>query len=442
MSDASLVVAGIVPLKTLHNWCGDWAILPEYGRALFDEVSRMDLASHIAANIGRDIKSQEPVTRIDGNGVMVIDIVGTLQKEASSLGGTSSVMLRRAVSQAAANESVSAIMLRIDSPGGTTAGTHELAQAIADANKSKPVWAYIEDTGASAAYWLASQTSKVLVNQTAKVGSIGTYMAVADYSAAAAEAGVKVHVIRAGEFKGAGQQGTEVTDKQLAEWQRVVDDINAVFVSAVQGGRKLTAKQVSELADGRIHVGQKAVDLGLADGVASYEAALSQLGQAVQKNKRGPRMSDTNNAPKSATIAELKNACPGMSADWYLSQIEASHSIEQANAAYVRELKNASEKAAAEKAELASKLAEAEAAKAKAESELAAVKSSGNLGNKGISATAPTGTELSSDPVEQFNSAVEAEMKARNCTKQVATATVCRKEPKLRDAWVAALNKR
>lgn len=438
MSESILIDA--LAASVLHNWCGQWAILPEYGQALFDRVSRLDLSNHIKSNLERDIGSQRVPMAVNSDGVASIDVIGPIQKEASSLGGTSSVMLRRAVSQAASNDTITSIMLRIDSPGGMTAGTHELAMAVADAAKKKPVYAFIDDLGASAAYWVASQASKVLVNPTGKVGSIGTYMAVADYSGAAEKEGVKVHLIKAGEFKGAGTPGTEITDAQLAEWQRLCNEINAFFVAGVQTGRNMSAKQVQELADGRVHVGQKAVDLGLADGVASYEEALIQLSQAATKPKRGLKMSDTISAPKSATIAELKNACPGMSADWYLSQIEASHSIEQANAAYVRELKADAEKAAAEKAELASKLAEAEQAKVKAEAEVAALKSAGNLGNKPVNHSGSTGTELSSDPVAEFNAAVQS-LVSSGMSKPEATAKVCRSQPKLREAMVAAVNK-
>lgn len=436
----SIVVDGLVA-SVLHNWCGQWAILPEYGQALFDRVSRLDLSNHIKSNLERDIGSQRVPMSVNSDGVASIDVVGPIQKEASSLGGTSSVMLRRAVSQAANNDAITSIMLRIDSPGGMTAGTHELAMAVAEAAKKKPVYAFIEDLGASAAYWVASQATKIIVNPTCKAGGIGTYMAVADYSGAAEKEGVKVHLIKAGEFKGAGTPGTEITDAQLAEWQRLCNEINAFFIAGVQTGRHMSAKQVQELADGRVHVGQKAVDLGLADSVASYEEALSQLSQAATKTKRGLKMSDTNiSAPKSATIAELKNACPGMSADWYLSQIEASHTIEQANSAYVKELKAEAEKAAAEKAELASKLAEAEQAKVKAEAEVAALKSAGNLGNKPVNHSGSTGTELSNDPVAEFNAAVQSLVSA-GMSKPEATAKVCRSQPKLREAMVAAVNK-
>src|SRR5690606_31819803 len=129
---------------------------------------------------------------------------GAMTKQGSSFGGASTVRTRRAIRSAAADKSVSAIMLLIDSPGGSVSGTSDLADDVANAKKKKPVYAYIEDTCCSAAYWVASQCSAIYANPTAIVGSIGTYMVVADYSRMAENAGVKVHCISTGKYKGAG----------------------------------------------------------------------------------------------------------------------------------------------------------------------------------------------------------------------------------------------
>src|SRR5581483_9650939 len=110
---------------------------------------------------------------------------GMLMKGQSSMGGTSTVMARRDIRQAVADQDVAGILLAIDSPGGTVAGTDDLAAEVRQARTSKPVWAAIDDLGASAAYWVASQTQRVTVNSpTALVGSIGTLQVIRDLSAA------------------------------------------------------------------------------------------------------------------------------------------------------------------------------------------------------------------------------------------------------------------
>jgi len=214
-------------------------------------------------------------------GVALIDVVGPLFKFDSWLvrwlGGTATKTIGDQIRAAAADPSVHAIMLRVDSPGGMVPGTSDLADLIAQVSATKPVHGYIEDLGASAAYWLASQCKTLACGPSAAVGSIGVYAVVADWSAAFDRAGVKVHVIRAGEFKGAGAAGTEVTKQHLAEWQRIIDRYADLLIDAVARGRRLSAGEVRGLADGRLHVGSDAKRLGLADAVESFDEAFARV---------------------------------------------------------------------------------------------------------------------------------------------------------------------
>ncbi|MEK6247295.1 MAG: S49 family peptidase [Planctomycetales bacterium] len=171
------------------------------------------------------------------------------------------------------------------SPGGTVAGTKELADEISAADKKKPVWSYCNDLCASAGYWGASHASKVFANDMAMVGSIGTFMVINDYSQMFQDAGVKVHVIRAGDFKGSGTPGTEVTEEHLAEWQSKVDQLNSFFTAGVKKYRGFSAKQITDIADGRVHIVKSAVDLGLIDGVQSLDKTLAALSK--QKHPTG-----------------------------------------------------------------------------------------------------------------------------------------------------------
>lgn len=168
-------------------------------------------------------------------------------------------------------------MLRIDSPGGSVAGTSDLAEAVKQANAKKPVYAYAEDCCCSAAYWVASQGRRLLSNSTAIVGSIGTFAVVWDSSGMYAEAGIKVHVVASAPLKGAGTDGQAITDEMLADWQREISEINDVFVAGVSKGRSMPIATARDLADGRVHVGANAEALGLIDGVASFDAALKEL---------------------------------------------------------------------------------------------------------------------------------------------------------------------
>ncbi len=215
------------------------------------------------------------------NGVAVIDIAGTLTKNPTFMqmifGGNTMPDMQRLVSEATFDNAVNAIMLRIDSPGGTVAGVSDLADSVYAARKRKPVYAYISDMGASAAYYVASQADVIYCDADAMVGSIGVYLVVPDFSKMAEADGIKINVVKAGDMKGAAVPGTEVTDTQLAEFQREVDQLNETFVDAVARGRGWSADRVSKLNDGRVHVGVHAKALGLVDGVKSFDEALGEL---------------------------------------------------------------------------------------------------------------------------------------------------------------------
>jgi ClpP class serine protease len=158
--------------------------------------------------------------------------------------------------------------------------------------------AVVEEMGASGAYWIASQAPRVLASShTTAVGSIGAYLLVYDTSAAAAQIGVRVHVVRSGEFKGAGVPGTVVTDPQLREWQRMVDQTAAAFVQAVAEGRRQPVSRVKSWADGRVHSAADAMQLGLIDGMGTAADAVAMItsGKASIIGKGGSAASGAPN---------------------------------------------------------------------------------------------------------------------------------------------------
>jgi len=268
-------------LPRLSQYLGAWAMhIPAFEQVV-QHVRGLNLAVHIQAAQAEVPATGESKTKgymTTEDGIAVIQVVGTLTKYGSSLtDGPSTVSVRRALRNATESADVKAVMLLVDSPGGAVSGTGDLADDVHQANKSKPVAAYIEDIGASGAYWIASQAGRIVANPSALVGSIGTFGIIRDYSEMDAKAGIKTHVIRAGKFKGAGAPGTEVTDEQLAEMQAEVDAINAVFLQAVARGRGMGLEAVAKLADGRVHVGKAAQDIGLIDSIESFDAALSAL---------------------------------------------------------------------------------------------------------------------------------------------------------------------
>lgn len=430
----------------MADWFGVWSIEEAAGRALFEHVQRTDLKLHVQQTL-----SAAPISEATGlplyivdQGVALIELSGTIMKHASSFGGASTVEARRALRAALNDQSVSAIMLLIDSPGGTVSGTGDLADDVHAANQKKPVYAYIEDLGASAAYQIASQADKVFVNASGAVGSIGVFSVVRDLSGMAEEMRIKVHVIKAGEFKAIGVPGTPITDQQLAEMQRTVNAYYGAFVDAVARGRRMDRAKVEALADGRVHIGKAAVELGLADAVATFDQALADLRQRAsargQTTTKGTRMSEqtktaADNGPQPATLADLKAACQGAPSDFLLVQLEEQATVPQATKAWTVKL-NADLKAANEKLAAETKRADEAEAKLKAATEQ---KTGSKTGVAPITGTTKTETEATTSATDEWSEKLTALVKAGK-TRAQASSELARKEPELRERMVAEAN--
>lgn len=219
------------------------------------------------------------------DGVGVIDIDGPMFK--TSWFGVGTRMYRDAVVAANRNDEIRTILLRIDSPGGETAGTHELARAVAES--AKPVHAYIEDLGASAAYWVASQAKVVSTNEAGIVGSLGTYAVVWDMSALFAKEGIKVHVVSTGPSKGAGVPGTEIDKEYLDDLQQLVNGVDRLFRSDVAKGRRLSVSSVEKIWTGKVWASGEAKSLGLVDHVETFDAAFERVAGSARLLARRAR---------------------------------------------------------------------------------------------------------------------------------------------------------
>ncbi len=257
----------------MNQFGGVWCMEPRAFQLALDIYTPDYLLRHVAAE-------PEPISggasyELDRDGVALIDIEGTITKYGSSFGANpGTLQLRRMLRNAAADPKVKSIVLVIDSPGGNFFGTDDLAAQVKQTAERVPVVAFIEDLGASAAYYVASQATHIIANPAALVGSIGSMAVIVDYSKAFEKAGVTAIVIKAGEFKGTGVRGTELTPGQLAEVQREVDQVNGMFLKAVGSGRGLSPEAVQELANGRVEIAAEAIKVGLIDSIGDIEAAI------------------------------------------------------------------------------------------------------------------------------------------------------------------------
>jgi protease-4 len=175
------------------------------------------------------------------------------------------------------DDSVKAIILRIDSPGGTASASEEIAIEVA--RLTKPTLASIGDVGASGAYMVASQCDEIMSTNSSAVGSIGVIMEIGDYSELAKKLGVKFVAIHEGEFKDAGSPFRGLTTTETAMLQADAKLVYDDFIAIVAKGRRMDEAKVRELATGWAWPGSKAKDLGLVDSIGNYTDAVTRAGE-------------------------------------------------------------------------------------------------------------------------------------------------------------------
>lgn len=179
------------------------------------------------------------------------------------------------IEDAAADPSIQAIMLEIDSYGGSPVAGEEVATALREAGK--PTVAVIRQGGTSAAYWAATGAEHIVASRNSDVGSIGVTMSYLENIAP----GTKYIELASGEFKDAGSPDKPLTAAERALLMRDVQITHENFVQAVADNRGLSLEKVREIADGSTVLGQAALDLGLIDQLGSWNEAKSYLASRI-----------------------------------------------------------------------------------------------------------------------------------------------------------------
>lgn len=275
-------------MKCVSQYHGLWMVEPTAINtfvSLLQQGIDMEPKAQRQAEPGGSPERREKYSITDA-GIGIINVEGPLMKGESKYGFGNTIQIRREVRSALRDPQVKEILLRIDSPGGSVAGIQDLANDIRMASEQKGVTTYIEDLGASAAYWVASQTTKIVANKSAEIGSIGTVAVVADSSGLAEQQGIKIHVISTGAYKGAFTPGTEITDEQIEYLQSRVNSLNNLFLQDVRTGRKMTLIQVENASDGRLFGADKAKDMHLIDDIQTWDMALDRIEQRIIRTQR------------------------------------------------------------------------------------------------------------------------------------------------------------
>ncbi|MCI1822211.1 MAG: signal peptide peptidase SppA [Megasphaera sp.] len=203
----------------------------------------------------------------------------------SSSNVTTSGSLMREFRKARKDQEVKAVLLRIDSPGGSAAATQEAATELERLKKSgKPVIVSMGDTAASGAYWLSVYGDTVYANPSTITGSIGVYMSYYDLQGLSQKLGVSEEKIKSGAHKDIFSPFRPMTEEERQMTQTMVNDMYDQFVAVVATGRHMDEAKVRTLADGRVFTGAQAKQLGLVDKVGNYYDALADAGNRIGVN--------------------------------------------------------------------------------------------------------------------------------------------------------------
>ncbi|MFM2148190.1 MAG: hypothetical protein RLZZ187_496 [Pseudomonadota bacterium] len=178
------------------------------------------------------------------------------------------------------DDTVRALIVAIDSPGGSVSGGEALHGALRRVAERKPVVAVMGGTAASAGYMAALPAVRVFAREATVTGSIGVVMQSVDASELAARLGVRVEALPSGAFKDQPNPFRPLTEDGRAELMRVVRDLHEQFVAMVAAGRNMPPDRVRALADGRIFTGREAVALGLVDQIGGEAEARTWLAEA------------------------------------------------------------------------------------------------------------------------------------------------------------------
>lgn len=282
-------------MKLLDILNAPWAIIPDklqeiqtiYMTHLRGE--KIDIKA-IEAKLGQPLNNeQKGYDVIDGVAVLSVD--GVIAKKMNLFskisGGISSQILGNDIREIMADDSIKALIMNIDSPGGAVDGTQELARLISSYRGTKPIVTFSDGMIASAAYWIGSAADAIYISgDNVEVGSIGVVTQHIDVSQWENQHGIKTTEITAGKYKRIASQYAPLSESGREYIQEILDHIYSNFVQDVASNRGVSVDTVLEnMADGRIFLGQKTIDAGLVDGVSTLRELINNLAAGVAETK-------------------------------------------------------------------------------------------------------------------------------------------------------------
>ncbi|WP_080798609.1 signal peptide peptidase SppA [Arabiibacter massiliensis] len=243
-------------------------------------IGMLSCTSMMASSFGSfgSLAAADDVDYLTQDAVAVIDIDGTIQYDGTT---ASPEGLKKQLDRAEENNRIKAVVLRVNSGGGTATAGEEMSAYVREFSEStgKPVVVSSASINASAAYEISSQADYIYTAKTTAIGSIGTVMQVTDLTGLLEKLGISVDNIASADSKDSSSGTRPLTEEERAYYQAQVDQINATFIQTVAEGRGMGEDEVRALATGMTFTGMEAVDNGLADEIGTKEDAVAKAAE-------------------------------------------------------------------------------------------------------------------------------------------------------------------
>ena len=249
-----------------------WALMPECMPAMLGKIAFSGIDA-------KPVLARSPSGNSSG-AIAVLSLSGVISQHADWFADVTLDQFSADLMAAVNDPGVGAVLVSIDSPGGSVYGVQELAGMMMAAREQKPIVALANSLAASAAYWIGCSATEFYCTPSGEVGSIGVWQAHMDISGALDQAGIKATLISAGKYKTEGNPYQALSDEAQTFMQSRVDDYYNAFVAAVAIARGVDPDTVKNgMGQGRVLGAQDAKKANMIDGIATFP----QLVQTMQK---------------------------------------------------------------------------------------------------------------------------------------------------------------
>lgn len=236
----------------------------------------------VSLNRYSDVQRENTSARVSENKIAVFYAQGSIVTGEGALDNLSSDRATREIKKLREDDSVKAVVVRINSPGGSATASNVILRELQLTAQEKPVIVSMGNTAASGGYWIALAGSRIFAQPNTVTGSIGVFGILPNLQEIANENGITWDEVATGDLAGLDTISRPKTDQELAVYQNVVNEIYDQFLSKVSEARNLPKQQVAEIAQGRVWSGEQAKAIGLVDELGGLGSAIAHAAETAE----------------------------------------------------------------------------------------------------------------------------------------------------------------